>query len=145
MYMAIRIMEREVGTLSNVLRDEMVKTSSSEALQQNRQFLASLTVPQVYHTHTHTHTHTRAVGDGTAGAALAAPVFLLLSTSVHVRIISLAVALKYVVSKDSYRVALSICSSESEEYVVSGIVRQLACNGGITLEQPPTKIAFSAR
>ena len=58
MYMAIRIMEREVGTLSNVLRDEMVKTSSSEALQQNRQFLASLTVPQVHHTHTRTRTHT---------------------------------------------------------------------------------------
>ena len=35
-------------TLSDVVRDELVKTSSSEALQQNRQFLASLTVAQVY-------------------------------------------------------------------------------------------------
>ena len=40
------------------------------------------------------------------------PSFSLLSASAHARIISLAVALKYVVSKDSYRVALSICSSE---------------------------------
>ena len=30
--------------------------------------------------------------------------------------------------------------AKNEEYAVSGIVRQLACNGGITLEQPPTKI-----
>ena len=42
-----RVVEREVATLSDMMRDEMVKTSSSEALQQNRQFLATLTVPQV--------------------------------------------------------------------------------------------------
>ena len=55
----------------------------------------------------------RAVGDGVAGAALAAPVFRCCPL-VRMRIISLAVALKYVVSKDSYRVALSICSSEKQ-------------------------------
>ena len=43
-----RVLEREVVTLSDVVRDELVKTSSSEALQQNRQFLATLTVAQVY-------------------------------------------------------------------------------------------------
>ena len=35
--------------------------------------------------------------------------------------------------------------AKSEEYAVSGIVSELACNGEITLEQPPTKIAVSAR
>ena len=35
--------------------------------------------------------------------------------------------------------------AKSVKYAVSGILRQLACNGGIILEQPPTKIAFSAR
>ena len=52
------------------------------------------------------------------------------------------------------RIAIELlCSSvvvKSEEYPVSGIVRQLniftaACNGGIILERPPTEIAVSAR
>jgi hypothetical protein len=43
----LMVVEREVATLGEVVRDELFKTSSSEALQQNRQFLATLTVAQV--------------------------------------------------------------------------------------------------
>ena len=79
------------------------------------------------------------------------PSFSLFATA-HARIILLTVALKYVVSKEGCRAALSICSSEKR-----GIRRlrdreaskidnfTAACNGGITLEQPPTKIAVSVR
>ena len=42
---------------------------------------------------------------------MAAPA-LLFSGSAHARIISLAVVPKYVLSMDSYRAALSVCSSE---------------------------------
>ena len=73
------------------------------------------------------------------------PSFSLLSASVHERIISLAVALKYVVSKIVIELLCPSVVAKSKEYAVSGIVRQLACNGGIILEQPPTKIAVSAQ
>ena len=73
------------------------------------------------------------------------PSFSLLSTSVHERIISLAVALKYGVSKIVIELLCPSVVAKSQEYAVSGIVRQLACNGENTLEQPPTKIAVSAR
>ena len=78
--------------------------------------------------------------------------FSLLSATAHARIILLTVALKYVVSKEGCRAALSICSSEKRgirrlrDREASKIDNSTAaCNGGITLEQPPTKIAVSAR
>ena len=54
------------------------------------------------------------------------------SASAHARIISLAVALKYVVSKIAIELLCPSVVAKSKEYAVSGIVRQLACNGGIT-------------
>ena len=60
------------------------------------------------------------------------PSFSLLSASAHARIISLAVALKYVVSKIAIELLCPSVLAKSEECAVSGIVRQLACNGGIT-------------
>ena len=58
----------------------------------------------------------RAVGDGAAGAAVAAP-FFAVSASAHARIISLAIALKYVLSKDSYRKLLcpSVVATSNRE------------------------------
>ena len=55
----------------------------------------------------------RAVGDG---AAVAAP-FFAVSASAHARIISLAIALKYVLSKDSYRKLLcpSVVATSNRE------------------------------
>ena len=42
-----RVLEREVSTLRDVVKEVIVKTSSSEALEENREFLKSFSVAQV--------------------------------------------------------------------------------------------------
>ena len=100
------------------------------------------------HTHTHTHTQGRRRRGGWGGSGR--PSFSLLSASAHARKISLAVALIMWYQRRAIELLCSSVVAKSEEYAVSGIVRQLNIELRVTgkyytLERPPTKIAVSAR
>jgi hypothetical protein len=41
------VLEREVTTLRGMVKEELIRTASSEVLEENRQFLATLTVAQI--------------------------------------------------------------------------------------------------